>query len=247
MGSVWKNKDGKTVRRNKIAGQWTWQGIDMLESPAYRVMSLSAHRVLNRIRIEHAHHGGKENGKLPVTFRNFNEYGVHWDGIAPAIREAAALGFIRITQEGIASNKEFRIPNMFALTHLPTDENPKATEDWKRIKTIEEAETIAAEARKAPARFAKFQRKKKAGLRSGNRIEHQSGNRIEKGEILNPETGSLSAPETGSLSISFVESIADATSTKKPWTAPQVWDITDDLSPAELRALRLGVHLKAVA
>jgi hypothetical protein len=36
----------------------------------------------------------------------------------------------------------------FALTHLPTIDNPKATEDWQRIKTIEEAMTIAAAARK---------------------------------------------------------------------------------------------------
>ena len=34
--SVWKNKDGKTVRRNQIATQFAWQAIEMLESPAYR-------------------------------------------------------------------------------------------------------------------------------------------------------------------------------------------------------------------
>jgi hypothetical protein len=177
--SKWKNKDGKTVHRNQIATQFAWQAIDMLEGPAFRVLSLSARRVIDRIQIEHAHHGGKENGKLPVTFRDFKEYGIHWNSIAPAIREAEALGFIRVTQEGIASNKEFRIPNMFALTHLPTDKDPKPAEDWKRIKTVEEAAVIAAASRKAPARFSRFQRKKKSGLRYGNRIERQYGNRIE--------------------------------------------------------------------
>jgi hypothetical protein len=132
----------------------------MLEAPAFRVLSLSARRVIDRIQIEHAHHGGRENGNLPVTFRDFNEYGIHWNAIAPAIREAEALGFIQITQHGVASNKEFRVPNTFALTHLPTEKEPKATEDWGRIKTIEEAEHIAAAARKAPARFTKFKRKK---------------------------------------------------------------------------------------
>jgi hypothetical protein len=33
--SKWKNKDGKTVRRNQIATQFAWQSIEMLESPAY--------------------------------------------------------------------------------------------------------------------------------------------------------------------------------------------------------------------
>ena len=49
---------------------------------------------------------------------------------------------------------------MFALTHLATNKEPKPTEDWRRIKTVKEAGTIRAAARKAPARFTKFKRKK---------------------------------------------------------------------------------------
>jgi hypothetical protein len=64
--------------------------------------------------------GGKENGKLPVTYRDFNEFGVCWDAIGPGIREVEALGFIRVTEEGRAGNGEWRKPNKFALTHLPT-------------------------------------------------------------------------------------------------------------------------------
>jgi hypothetical protein len=59
----------------------------MMESPAYRVLSLSARRVLDRIMIELAHHGGNDNGKLPVTYEHFEEYGIHRHAIAPAIRE----------------------------------------------------------------------------------------------------------------------------------------------------------------
>ena len=29
--SKWKNKDGKTVRRNQIPTQFAWQSIEMLE------------------------------------------------------------------------------------------------------------------------------------------------------------------------------------------------------------------------
>jgi hypothetical protein len=105
--------------------------------------------ILARINIEHAHHGGKENGKLPVTFEDFRDYGVCMDAIASGIREVVALGFVRVTKEGRAGNGEWRAPNEFALTHLPTIDNPKATEDWKRIKTVEEAERIAKAARNA--------------------------------------------------------------------------------------------------
>jgi hypothetical protein len=194
-GGVWRNTpDGKTVRRNKIAEQFAWQAISMLESPAYRAMSLSGLRVLARINIEHAHHGGQDNGKLPVTFRDFSDYGVHWNAIAPALREVEALGFIRVTQEGRSGNGEWRIPNMFALTHLPTKDNPKPTEDWKRIKTAEEAEVIAKAARNAVAK------KQKASI--GNRSSASIGKRSANPPSPVSETVSQSATETVSLFIS---------------------------------------------
>ena len=63
-------------RRNAITGQWAARSIEMLENPAYRTLSLSAHRALARIEIELAHHGGNDNGRLPVTFDDFVQYGV---------------------------------------------------------------------------------------------------------------------------------------------------------------------------
>src|ERR1700686_3983281 len=80
-------------KRNRIDGQFNARLIELLESPAYRVLSLSAHRVLDRISIELAHHGGNDNGKLPVTYEQFMEYGMDRNAVAPAIRELEALGF----------------------------------------------------------------------------------------------------------------------------------------------------------
>ena len=194
-GGVWKNTpEGKTIRRNKITGQWAWLPREALESPAYRALSLSGHRVLARIQLEHLAHAGKENGKLPVTFRDFSEYGVHWNAIAPAIREVEAMGFIRVTQEGRSGNGEWRIPNMFALTHLPTIDNPKPTEDWKRIKTAEEAEVLTKAVRNAKSK----NQKASIGKRSSASIGKRSTNRAPPVS----ETVSLSATETVSLSIS---------------------------------------------
>jgi hypothetical protein len=205
MASVWKNKDGRIIRRNKIAGQFAWQAIEMLESPAHRVLSLSARRVIDRIQIEHAHHGGRENGKLPVTFQDFENYGIHRHAIAPAIREAEALGFIRITQEGRAGNAEWRIPNMFALTHLPTDKEPRPTEDWRRIENLEQAEFVAAAARKRPPRFGKLRKKargKKQRASAGKRTSLECENRTLRPESVGAETALLSPAETALLSIS---------------------------------------------
>ena len=137
---------GRVRRRNKISGQFSWRLIEMLELPAYLVLSLSAHRILDRIEIELAHHGGQDNGRLPVTFADFVAYGIDRHAIALAVREVDALGFARITERGRAGNAEFRTPNKFALTYRATKDAP-ATDDWKRIATIEEAQAIAKAAR----------------------------------------------------------------------------------------------------
>lgn len=123
----------------------------MLESPAYRALSVSAHLVISRIEIEHAHHGGSDNGRLPVTTDNFVEYGMHRTSVAPAIREAEALGFIRITEHGCGGNAEYRRPNLFFLTFANgrgSRANPP-THDWRRIETMEQAQELAGAARAA--------------------------------------------------------------------------------------------------
>ena len=80
----------------------------MLESPAFRVLSLSARRVLDRLEIELAHHGGQDNVSLPVTYEHFHEYGIHRHAIGPGIRRCVALGFVEVTEPGRAGNVEFQ-------------------------------------------------------------------------------------------------------------------------------------------
>jgi hypothetical protein len=148
-------------RRNAISGQFAARPIEMLESPAYRALSLSAHMVLARIEIELAHHGGNDNGKLPVTVDQFVEYGMHRSSVAPAIREVEALGFIRV-ERGRGGNADYRRPNLFYLTYSNWrgSKAEPPSHDWKHIKSMEEALRIAREARAAKDRnavdFGKF-------------------------------------------------------------------------------------------
>jgi hypothetical protein len=162
-GDVWLPPNTTTTRvyrRSKIRGPFAARLIDMLESPAYRVLSLSAHRVLARLEIEFARHGGRDNGRLPVTYEDFQEYGIDRHAIAPAIRECEALGFLEVTERGHAGNAEFRSPNKFRLTYRHTD-NAGATDEWQRIKIIEEALELARSARSASP-----QRKKRSFRRT---------------------------------------------------------------------------------
>jgi hypothetical protein len=136
------------MRKGTITVPFNVRTIEMLESPAYRVLSLSAHRVLDRICIELRNHGGNDNGRLPVTYDEFEDYGMDRDAIAPAIRELEALGFIEVTQKGKPSAGKIRWPNFFRLTFI----FPDPTDEWKRVTSMEGAKLVAKMARQTKPR-----------------------------------------------------------------------------------------------
>jgi hypothetical protein len=154
-------------RRNSIDGQFAAHTIEMLKSPAWSVLSLSARRVLDRIEIERADHGGNDNGRLPVTYDDFERYGIHRHSIAAAIRETVALGFAEITQRGRAGNAEFRSPHKFRVTYFPVGRAPP-TNEWQRIETVEEAQALARAARLEVPQKTKGQWRKTPNLSGGN-------------------------------------------------------------------------------
>ena len=135
-------------KSGQIPGQFSPHLIEMLESPAWRVLSLSARKVLDRVEIELGHHGGNDNGRLPVTYDDFVNYGVHRHSVRPAINELVALGFLEITRAGRAGNAEFRMPNHFRLTYRPCKGvQGFGSHEWKAIKSEHEAEQLAKAAR----------------------------------------------------------------------------------------------------
>jgi hypothetical protein len=184
-------------RRNRFNGQWVGRLTEMLESPAWRILSLSGRRILDRLEVEHAHHGGTENGNLLVTKMNFMDYGIHHDAVAPAIREVEALGFIRM-KHGRGGNAEYRRPNKFFLTYA-LGNGPRSlapTHDWCRIKTMEEAEAIATAARAAKdpraVQFARARKTKHRARKPGPKPGPET--RPGKGAFSGPETGTGARP-----------------------------------------------------
>jgi hypothetical protein len=183
------------AKHNKISGQFAARLIEMMESPAYRVLSLSAHRALSRIEIEWAHHGGQDNGQLPVTFDDFANYGVHRTAIGPALAELEALGFIVITERGkTAKAAEYRRPNKFLLTSRPASKGVDPLHKWRRLKTMEEAEAVAEEARQLSGE------KKKEPVRKT--YQKPVRKPYHNGQKASTETVPLRMSETVPLSIS---------------------------------------------
>jgi hypothetical protein len=191
---------GHRKRRTIIGGQFAWRLIEMLESPAYRVLSQSGHRILGRLEIELAHHGGKDNGRLPVTFGDFHNYGIDRHAIAPAIRECEGLGFVEITEHGRAGNAEFRSPNKFRLTYRHT-ENSQPTDDWRRVKTVKDARNLAYEARR---RVSKKQNSNVGKRHPSVRKSHPENGTVPVGEVPIPALPEKPTP----LSISRVGAFA---------------------------------------
>jgi hypothetical protein len=133
-------------RAREIEGPYFPHRLAMIESPAWKALSLVARRCLDRIEIEHMQHAGKENGQLPVTYDHFVEHGIGRRFVAPGLRELEALGFIQVTEQGVAGNAEHRAPNKFRLTYVNAG-RMRATDEWKRIRTFKEAKQIAKIAR----------------------------------------------------------------------------------------------------
>lgn len=148
-----KNRSGQKggVSKDHFDETFIRRKYDMLASPAYAALSLSAHRVMSRLEIEFGKHAGKRehNGSLICTFDDFSEYGVSRNEISPAIRELVALGFIRVTRKGSAGNEQHRQPTLYLLTYQFHGSHAMLEDGWKRIQTLEEAQAIAKRARAA--------------------------------------------------------------------------------------------------
>ena len=129
-------------RKNWIVRQFAARPIEMLEGPATRVLTLAERRALERIEIEYAHHGGADNGKLPITYADFERFGLHPNVVAPSLRALVALGFIEVTRKGYGGAAEVRAPSLYRLRYRPAWDAKRrdgdGTHDYLAITAVEE-------------------------------------------------------------------------------------------------------------
>jgi hypothetical protein len=137
---------------------------DVLNSHALRVLNIHEVRVLRRVEIEHVAKRGKQNGKLIVTFADFEAYGVQRKEIGPALRVLQALGLIEQTHQGRGGNREYRSPHQWRITYLETFDGSKrcaATHDWLKVTSLREAKGLVHEHRAVDKRIRKRSGKRK--------------------------------------------------------------------------------------
>jgi hypothetical protein len=130
----------KPHKIGKIEGPYVMLTRELLESPAWGVLTLVDRRILDRLCIEHMAHAGTENGNLKCTFTNIEEYGIRRFSIARSIRRLEALGLIRVVERGGITRADFKFPSIYQLTFIQG--NIPATNEWIQIGSIETAKQI---------------------------------------------------------------------------------------------------------
>lgn len=123
----------RPVRRKpkSITEQFIAHRKSMLESDAWGRLTLAARRILDRLELEHMDHAGRENGRLPCSYRDFEAFGVRKASVREALGLLCSLGFVEVTEPGRAGNGEWRRVARYRLTYLATPD-AEATDDWKR-------------------------------------------------------------------------------------------------------------------
>lgn len=134
-----------SARRWKGAGKlhgppdatgWVWLTVELIGSPTFGALGVSARRILDFLLLEHAGEGGRENGRLAAPYRQLHVFGLTRADIAKGFAELIACGFVRLVTQGLrqAGGGE---PSRYALTWLWTlDGSPQAeppTDDWRRV------------------------------------------------------------------------------------------------------------------
>jgi hypothetical protein len=116
---------------------WCWLSQEIMESGAFRALSINGRRALDRIMIEHMRHGGQENGRLKVTWNDFVKFGIGRRFISQALGELISAGLVAIEIPGrhICHGMPGD-PTQYRLTWLPVAEPNNfrpPTNEWKRF------------------------------------------------------------------------------------------------------------------
>jgi len=121
-----------------------WIPVEVLESPAWCGMSINEHRMLDRMLIENIRHRSEHNGRLRVSYQQFEGIGIGHRLIAPAAKGLVASGFLAITK-GRRGKGVLKPPNLYRLTFLGTVDAPAT---WRQREPRNGKETVAMQANK---------------------------------------------------------------------------------------------------
>jgi GNAT superfamily N-acetyltransferase len=134
-----KRVKGRKTNAPRDGEGFVYHTLDLMASPAWQGRSIACARLIDFLELEHARHGGKENGSLLAPYTQLVEFGIGRRLIADAIREAEQRGLIRVERGGKKGTAITEV-NRFTLTYFWTKriENglwhwEEETDDWRTV------------------------------------------------------------------------------------------------------------------
>ena len=128
-----RRHSGQRVSRHECEAPFAQLPLSLVGGVVLSALSITARRVLDRLIAEHLKHGGRENGRLHVSYRQLAQWTRANDGnIPPALAELVDLGLLVITHgERVAGSPKIA-PNVYRLTFFPDHEDAASTNEWRR-------------------------------------------------------------------------------------------------------------------
>jgi hypothetical protein len=111
---------------------------DLLHSPAWLAMSHQCRMLVDALMAEQADHGGVQNGNLKAPYDMLQARGMRRGTILNAVVEANALGIVH-SMRGRRAYGSRKVPSIYRLTWLGTPDGLTPTNEWKAIKSEEDA------------------------------------------------------------------------------------------------------------
>lgn len=142
---------------------WVWLSVALIESEAFRSLSINGHRFVMFLLCEHRNHAGRENGNLAAPYDQLQAFGLTRSKISAAVKEAEAVGLVRCVRGGrwAGTNQ----PSRYRLTFYPGRDGSPATNEWKGIekRQAREFQRDQSQRKRAHAQWRHNLKNQKAG------------------------------------------------------------------------------------
>ncbi|MCK8779061.1 hypothetical protein M0654_03585 [Rhizobium sp. NTR19] len=147
-------------KRWQVEGAWVPKRLDLLQSAAWRNAPRALKALLEVLEIEHMRKKGSANGELFFSYPQFVAAGFNRTTVSSMTKLGEALGLLKVNRETGVGRQDLHDACAYTLTYLPTGiiGNLAPTDDWKRIKTDEQALLIVQRMRERKASRKKDRR-----------------------------------------------------------------------------------------
>lgn len=131
-------------KRWTVDGAWCPRRLDVLQSPAWRNAPRALKALLEILEIEHMRRKGGANGELFKSYPQFVKEGLNRSTVSTMTKLGEALGLLKVNRETGVGKPDLHDACAYTLTYLPCGivGNIPPTDEWKKIKTDEQAIAI---------------------------------------------------------------------------------------------------------